>query len=990
MNASKKQLWWIGLVLFAALAAANRPARAGDHWFSRNTEIKPAPRALYSKNNVVKAGADSAVTFDIVVSLYTNRTTLAERAPYEAIINYFAQALYEESNGAHKLGTVRIYTRGKQASSCDILWQALGHPCADVCGYGTSGKHIHMFDVFKDGAGTGVDYDLLAHTEGAGYTIGHEWGHYTYGVYDEYRGDAASRTANKITFPWDTDTPVTNAIMDSQWNAAGGHYAWLNFSTPLNDTHNTAQNRIYGASCWEVLARGTSADPRTGARVNLPTRTYWPYLASFAPASNQWPSIELPADIATATNDLKIIWMSDAVAMQIVIDASGSMDDEDKLLYAEDAAKTLVDIVPLPDSNSPPTTAIGVIAFDDTVSVEQPLTLIDSQATKDSIKAVIDAIYKDGATAIYDAAQAALDGLLDYSSTSGTDDMGKVTFLLTDGQDNSSAISIDDLIANYQAAKVPIFAFGFGSDVYDTDLIYMSSETGGRYYFSPASQAEIQSAFLDANQVVTDNQGLASGSPSVAPGATVQSTFSVDSTIATLTLAVTHDGDTNAFDLVLVEPNGTTTHDPVNCSSSDGTTTLCTFSIPSPVPGTWTLRSTSYLSSAGNLTFNVQAVPKPVVTYSLSLASLGGPTIQYPEPVALIATLSRDLPIAGANVSALVALPDGSTQTVALADNGVAPDAVASDGVYSALYNPTQNGSYQFTVIANNNAGTARMTYTGVQPSANVQGAMAAAPADQTITEQFQRQANLQVQVSGIVSDDHGNTADTATYLPASNTNIAGRIDYSGDVDFFQVDVPYGTDSVVIRVSNLALGIQPLLRIYNSDGTTLLSQGDLSNAATPAGYVALQVDNVSGATIYAAVSSTTTSGSYDISAGPAVASDAAPQTFDICLQDDRSHSFLQIDSGTGDYKFTSCTDAFTLSGTGTVKTKGSVVTLTDKKTDRTLTVAVTTVKKKVGKITTTLTKGTASLTVVTQAKPKKTKTYKISDKNTADNTCACL
>ena len=134
MNASKKQLWWISLALFAALCMSSIPVRAGDHWLSRNTETKPAPKALYSQSLVSKTTADSAVTFDIVISLYTNRTTVAERAPYEAIINYFAQALYEESNGAHKLGTVSIYGKRKHATSCDILWEALGHPCGSAAG----------------------------------------------------------------------------------------------------------------------------------------------------------------------------------------------------------------------------------------------------------------------------------------------------------------------------------------------------------------------------------------------------------------------------------------------------------------------------------------------------------------------------------------------------------------------------------------------------------------------------------------------------------------------------------------------------------------------------------------------------------------------------------------------------------------------------------------------------------------------------------------
>ena len=1002
MKTTTKQLRWLGLAVAAGLVLAGSAVRAGDHWFSRNTENKPAPRTFYSGPQ--KQDADSSVVFDIVVSVYTNRTTLAERAPYEQIINYFAQALYEESNGAHKLGTVRIYTKGKHASSCDILWQKLGHPCADAGGYGTSGKHIYMFDVFKDGAGSGVDYDLLTHTDGAGYTIGHEWGHYTYCVFDEYVGDAASRTANRTYFPWDTDTGVTNAIMNSQWKAAGGHYAWLNFSTALNDTHNTAQYRSYGASCWEVMARPTSADPRTGARVNLPTRTYWTYLATFAPGSNSWPSIELPTAVATATNALKIVWMTDDVAMQIVIDASGSMypyytGDPDKLGYAKSAAKSLVDVIPVPASNSAPSTSIGIIAFDDSVNVVQGLTLIDSQATKNALKAAIDGIDMGGSTAIFDAAQTALNGLL----AGGNTNRGMITFLLSDGQDNSSSYSGSTVIGNYQTAKVPIFTFGFGNDVDASTLMWMSSDTGGRYYFSPASQAEIQSAFLDANQVALDIQGLSSGTPSVAPGGTMSNSFSVDSTAGTLTIAVTHDGGTNSFDLTLIEPDNTTTHAPTSCDTGSSSSTLCTFTIQNPVSGNWTLRYKSNLASTSDLTYNVQTAAKAVVTYSLNVASLGGAAIQYPQPIALIATLTSSLPIAGAGVTALVTLPNGGTQTVALADNGVAPDAVANDGVYSALYNPTQNGSYQFTVVANNNAGTARLTYAGVQPSAGVSGVIAP-PADVTIAEKFQRQANLQVQVSGVISDDYGNTptAYNVGYIAINNSNYAGRIDYTNDVDFFSMYVGSSTSSIVVRVSNLSPGLLPILKIYDSTGTNVLGQGSLSNAASATGYVALQITQVAGKTIYASVSNTTAAlGTYDISAGAAVVSDAP--SYDTCLQDEKLKRILEIDTKTGKYEFTDCATSTILTGTGKItKSKtGLVVTLTDKQADRTLTAVVTTTvtKKKVGKppvtVTTSSTKGTASVTTITQvAMPhNKTKTvkksYPISDKNTANNTCSC-
>ena len=47
------------MALFAALGMSSVPVQAGDHWLSRNTETKPAPRALYSESSMIKATAGS-------------------------------------------------------------------------------------------------------------------------------------------------------------------------------------------------------------------------------------------------------------------------------------------------------------------------------------------------------------------------------------------------------------------------------------------------------------------------------------------------------------------------------------------------------------------------------------------------------------------------------------------------------------------------------------------------------------------------------------------------------------------------------------------------------------------------------------------------------------------------------------------------------------------------------------------------------------------
>ena len=59
-----------------------------------------------------------------------------------------------------------------------------------------------------------------------------------------------------------------------------------------------------------------------------------------------------------------------------------------------------------------------------------------------------------------------------------------------------------------------------------------------------------------------------------------------------------------------------------------------------------------------------------------------------------------------------------------------------------------------------------------------------------------------------------------------------------------------------------------------------------------------------------------------------------PPTFDTCLKDNSTGNWIQWNSVTGQYKFTRCSDSFTLNGTGSVGTVGGIRSLTDVKSDR--------------------------------------------------------
>jgi len=109
--------------------------------------------------------------------------------------------------------------------------------------------------------------------------------------------------------------------------------------------------------------------------------------------------------------------------------------------------------------------------------------MIDFSSNKD---ALIDAIYVDsplsGGTALYSA--------INFSLMGFNSDMNKynnAVIAFSDGSDNASSISLDDLVQNCQRKKIPIFTIGLKSvDFYSYPLSFIALSTGGFYYESPS------------------------------------------------------------------------------------------------------------------------------------------------------------------------------------------------------------------------------------------------------------------------------------------------------------------------------------------------------------------------------------------------------------------------------------------------------------------------------------------------------------------------
>jgi len=164
------------------------------------------------------------------------------------------------------------------------------------------------------------------------------------------------------------------------------------------------------------------------------------------------------------------------VTTMLVIDISGSMDKNDKIGAAKDAAKAYVSGMRSGDQ-------AGLITYDTQVYTVQPITSDIATLTS-----AIDGLRTGSDTAMYNAlivAEKALDGV------SGR----KAIIVLTDGMDNQSSSTSVDVINGISESGLTISAIGFGDTTAtgqegldETGLMSLAENAGGQYAFAADAQ----------------------------------------------------------------------------------------------------------------------------------------------------------------------------------------------------------------------------------------------------------------------------------------------------------------------------------------------------------------------------------------------------------------------------------------------------------------------------------------------------------------------
>ncbi|XP_014683056.3 calcium-activated chloride channel regulator 1-like [Equus asinus] len=383
----------------------------------------------------------------------------------------------------------------------------------------------------------------------------------------------------------------------------------------------------------------------------------------------------------------------------LVLDKSGSMDSDDRLLRMNQAAELyLIQII---EKES----LVGMVTFDSSAEIQNNLTKITDDNAYQNIIAKLPQ-FAGGGTSICNGLKAGFQAIV-YSNQSTS---GSEIILLTDGEDNQISSCFEE--AKASGAIIHTIALGPSAA---KELETLSNMTGGLRF---SANKDIN-GLIDAFSRISSRSGsitqqaiqLESKAFNISRRKWVNGTVPVDSTIGNDTFFVV-TWTIQKPEILLQDPKGKKyrtsdfKEDKLNIRSAR-------LQIPGIAEtGTWTY---SLLNNANSQMLTVTMTTRarsPTTLPVIATAHMSQNTAHYPSPMIVYARVSQGfLPVLGVNVTAIIENEDGHQVILELWDNGAGADTVKNDGIYSRYFTDYHgNGRYSLKVFAQARKSTARLS----------------------------------------------------------------------------------------------------------------------------------------------------------------------------------------------------------------------------------------------------------------------------------------
>ena len=465
---------------------------------------------------------------------------------------------------------------------------------------------------------------------------------------------------------------------------------------------------------------------------------------------------------------LEIEWMEKPkMEIAVVLDASGSMLNHNKMEQAKLAAKFVAGgFLSDDDDYDASNVRVAVYSFNTTKHTVFPATW---SPLLQNVYSSIDNVSAEGQTALLDALEDAIEST-DPNSM-------KMIYVISDGIDNASSVTKDQIISKYQERNVSIHTFAYGADADWTLLRQIALETNGTY------SEQDDSFFLKIENRVVEVLANAYGKEQIASESISShansSTIYVEPYTSKLQIYGSFSNATSDTPITIVDESNSALNSTTNVYPIGNNNYFIT-----EVYFDKSYDSERYLKLQNNL--NTQIDFRIIADEEKQQHAMDVEITEdfvWPMDGKFIASV-RNVSGLLTNVSyeGVITGPDGFTKHFQLHDNGKNGDGVADDGIYTAFVPKLmRNGTYEWEIRASNLEKKARVTTKGTShPQNKVEGLY-------FDTKPFSLYRNGQFVVHGCCSDPLENTI---THLkPNDAVNAYMTVN---DIDDYQI---IGADS---------------------------------------------------------------------------------------------------------------------------------------------------------------------------------------------------
>lgn len=659
-------------------------------------------------------------------------STPLNRAYITSIMQVASDLLYTMTEGRMRLGKISVYGNAFLDRADMQILNKDGRPNAHIDGIDVAGMRNQNFTQ-PFGEPATVTY--------IGKTIAHEFGHYVFGLLDEYREVGNFKTDDPGS-PQDRDT-ARPTIMNSQMD-----YSRFSNAADYADAtkRQTAQYRWFGRSAWETLVADPSTDlPHTKA--DKPRTWFDSFKGMSVPTT-----LAVPVDANKSRASLQVTFMKNAPKVAYVFDLNVTQAELDGFIRAATASINAM--------------AAGTVASSLTFSGDNFVEI---------------GTVTLGAGADDPMRQAARDSFLSHKATPGTGFAGLNSALrrasvlispLAAAQDNASKLGLPaPLTTSVEIVATPVIelftttastalpetltALANGAVMLNAEML--NKGNGGNMETlakatrgSPAianSAAELEKKVLHHVHAM-----LGDGMPNIASqkfdsfaaGAKLEMKFliaskAIDGKVVLEALV----GPNVGMSLELKTPGGVTVNESNAASlgityKNNSAEKSLSYYIPTTFPGragSWTATLSAVNASVAPVELEAETDSK----LSVQVAIIGG-TKEDPRPPMITAIVQQPVIVKKASVTVDIYDATGALVKagIVLTDDGLGVDSKPGDGVYSASLEGIliKSGDYDIEVHVSNG------DLTAVYGTGGALSAGANAP-DIRIGENFYREENL-------------------------------------------------------------------------------------------------------------------------------------------------------------------------------------------------------------------------------------------------------